>query len=60
MKAYELKTHLETLMRETGQGSKEILIIDENGKVFDLEDINYDEDAKCFWLGGNSGLNEEG
>jgi hypothetical protein len=52
VKAYELKTHLENMMRETGQGSNDVVLLTEEGEVFDIMDVNYDSENKFFHLGG--------
>jgi hypothetical protein len=57
MKTSELKVRLDNLMRETGQGHKDIYFLSDDGDVFDLSNVVYDEDAHCFFLLG--GTNDE-
>lgn len=52
MKAYELRTHLNDLMLETGEGRREILFLTEEGEVFEIQDVNYDPENECFYIGG--------
>lgn len=39
-------------MRETGQGSNDVVLLTEEGEVFDIMDVNYDSENKFFHLGG--------
>lgn len=52
MKTFELKVHLDVLMRETGQGGKRILFLTEEGDVLTIDKVEYDEENDTVYLHG--------
>lgn len=52
MQAFQLKVLIDVLMRDTGQGSKPIRFLDEEGVVYRITKVAYDEENDVVFLHG--------